>query len=169
MSGETEEHPSSWTPDLLFIHLQQQLNAIARLTQTQIEAMTRMLDERYATQTKALDAAFVAQQDAMKTALAAAEKAVTTANTANEKRFESVNEFRGQLNDIVSKQISRAEADVQFSALDKELRRLSSLVETGFAAQRASKSAGKDSWGYLVGAVGLLAAFVTMTLQLVGR
>lgn len=50
--------------------------------------------------------------------LEASQKAVTTANVANEKRFESVNEFRAQLNDMIRVLLPRSEADAKLAALD---------------------------------------------------
>jgi len=171
MSGETESQPSSWTPDLLFLHLKTVLDGHDRLVQTQFVSSSRMLDERYATQTKALDAAFLAQQAAMNTAFSAAEKAVNAAllaakeavekaNTANEKRFESVNEFRGQLNDIVTTLISRGEADARFTAIDEKVSAIQRLLDKG---------SGKEAWGYLVGAVGFVTAGMSVILLLINR
>jgi hypothetical protein len=96
--------------------------------------LDRMLDERYATQTKALDAAFIAQQTAMKTALEAAEKAVRTAQVATEKRFESVNEFRGQLTDQAATFLSRNEADTRLNALAEKLEAESKRNTSTFSA-----------------------------------
>jgi len=143
----------------------------------QLSALTKMLDERYATQTKALDAAFLTQQTAMQTALNAAEKAVNAAliaakeavdkaNTANEKRFESVNEFRGQLNDLVGTMISRNEAGVRFQAIEEKISNVQSAIDKGFTAVDVKGMAGQQYWGYLVGAVGLIAVIITLFLAL---
>lgn len=147
------------------------------VTRREFELTRQMLDERYATQTKALDAAFTAQQAAMKTAfdaadkavqaaLLAAEKAVDKANTANEKRFESVNEFRGQLNDLVTTLISRAEAEARLQALDARLSEMKSTVDKSGAGDDATRSTTATNWGYLVGAVGIISVFVTLALML---
>lgn len=117
MSGETEKDISGWTVDTLRAHFQKE-----------IDDLQKMLQERYETQTKAVDAAFLAQQTAMQTALsaaekavqaalAAAEKAVSKAEAAAEKRFESVNEFRGQLTDQATTFISRNEYESKHEAL----------------------------------------------------
>lgn len=171
MSGETDLEPSGWTPDLLFLHLKTSMENHDRLFQAQMLALTKMLDERYETQAKAIDVAFVSQQTAMTVAFSAAEKAVNAAilaakeavekaNTANEKRFEAVNEFRGQLNDVMTTLISRGEADARFTAIDEKV---SSIQRT------LDKGGGKEAWGYLVGAVGLVAVIVTMAIQLIGH
>jgi len=110
MSGETAISESGWTVDTLKADVQHQ-----------IDDMRRLLDERYQTQTKAVDAAFAAAERAVQSALLAAEKAVGKAETAAEKRFESVNEFRGQLNDIVTTLISRTEAEARMAAQSEKL------------------------------------------------
>lgn len=141
--GETEEKTSAWTTDTLHVHLQREIDDIGRLFEAEFSSLTRtidardtastkMLDERYATQTKALDAAFIAQQTAMRTALEAAEKAVQAALTAAkeavsksevaaEKRFESVNEFRAQLQDIIATLVSKVEVDAKFTSITDKM------------------------------------------------
>jgi len=132
MSGETEEKQSAWTTDTLREYMMRQVQDARAMSQQQIDDLRVMLQERYETQTKAVDAAFAAQQIAMSTALTAAEravatallsaeKAVTKAEVAAEKRFEAVNEFRGQLNDIVNTLISRTEADARMTAIAEKL------------------------------------------------
>lgn len=85
-----------------------------------IDNLEKMLNERYQTQTKATDAAFVAQQTAMKTAfdaadkavqaaLAAAKEAAAKAESAAKDRFTAVNEFRGQLADVIATFLPRTE------------------------------------------------------------
>lgn len=134
-------------------------------------ALREMLNERYATQTKALDAAFVAQQEAMKTsssvakeamttALQAAKEAVDKANTANEKRFESVNEFRGQLGDIISTMIPRAEANARINAIDDKIIDIKTAIDKGVGG----KNRGQESWGMMVGAIGLMLTLATLII-----
>jgi hypothetical protein len=107
-------------------------SALKELIEAKLADMRDLLQERYATQTKALDAAFLAQQAAVATsfdasekamaaALLAAKEAVEKANLANEKRFDSVNEFRAQLNDMIGTLLPRAEAEVRFTGLDSKV------------------------------------------------
>jgi len=128
MGGETGEVESGWTVDTLRLHAQAQVNDLRASTERQILDMRAMLNERYETQTRAVDAAFIAQSTAMATALTAAERAVATAllsaekavakaEAAADKRFESVNEFRGQLADQAASMITRAEAESRFAAI----------------------------------------------------
>jgi len=183
-AGETQKDPSGWTVDTLQVFVQRQL-----------DDMRATLQERYETQTKAVDAAFLAQQTAMQTALTAAERAVATAmlaaekavdkaESAAEKRFEAVNEFRGQLNDIVTTLISRAEAETRITALSEKLDAESERTQTRITELDSSllvrlremqsrldltqgQSTGMDKlWGYLVGAVLAVGAAITVVLAL---
>lgn len=105
---------SGWTVETLRTYLETIMN----------ERMDR-LDERYATQTRALDAAFLSQQTAVQAAMDAAEKAVGKAEVAAEKRFDAVNEFRGQLSDIITTFIPRNEAEL---AIGRNAERIQELV-----------------------------------------
>jgi hypothetical protein len=171
MSGETEEHVSSWTVDSLHQYLQQQLND-----------MRRLLDERYVTQTKAVDTAFVAQATAMQTALTAAEravatallsaeKAVTKAEAAAEKRFESINEFRGQLSDQAATFLARSEADARFEAMAEKIESNGKLSAERIADinRRLDLNQGKSSgigatWGVLLGGASFIGTVIAIVL-----
>jgi hypothetical protein len=104
-----------------------------------IDNLETLLDERYRTQTTAIDAAFKAQQAAVaagfagsertaQAGLTAAREASDKAEKAADKRFESVNEFRGQLSDQAATLISRAEYLVQHSALNDKVDSLADRV-----------------------------------------
>ncbi len=118
MSGETDAQPSSWTPDLLHLHLQRQL-----------DDMRELLNERYATQTEAIQVSFTAAEKAVQTALSSAEKAVTKAEIAAEKRFEAVNEFRAQLSDQAATFPSRNEVDTRITAMGDKVAGLASRLD----------------------------------------
>ena len=93
-------------------------------------------------------AAIAAQDKAVQIAMVASEKAVVKAEIAAEKRFESVNEFRGQLADQAATFMPRAEAEQRLSALSEKISDL-----------RGSSKAGANAlWAYLAGAVGLALA-----------
>jgi hypothetical protein len=131
--GRTAVRPNpvasdAWTVEMLREYLQRQ-----------IDDLRMMLDERYATQTKALDAAFASQQiatqtailsqeRAVQTAMSASEKAVAKAETAAEKRFEALNEFRGAVQDIVSQQMPRGEAEARFTILGEKISELKTVA-----------------------------------------
>lgn len=80
-----------------------------------LEETNRRNEERFRAQETAINAALLAQKTAIDAALAAADRAVTKAEVAAEKRFESQNEFRGQLKDQQVNFVMRAE----LSAIEK--------------------------------------------------
>lgn len=99
-------------------------------------------------------------QKAIKAASLATKEAILKAETASEKRFESVNEFRGQLADQTATLIPRAEADSRFNSLAEKVTDLTDRLNT-----MTGKSSGVTaSWGYGVGAVGLVISAVALIL-----
>lgn len=88
---------------------------------TLLNEMDLRYQQRYDAQTKALEAALLAADKAVQAALLAAEKAVIKAETAAERRFESVNEFRGQLGDQAKTFMPRAEYIVQHQSLSDKV------------------------------------------------
>jgi hypothetical protein len=75
-----------------------------------IESNDRRYEERFIAQERGMKDALAAAEKQAALAMAAAEKAVSKAEIASEKRFDSVNEFRGQLKDQTATFITRAEA-----------------------------------------------------------
>lgn len=76
------------------------------------------------------DQRFVDVEKQTTLALAASEKAVSKAETAAERRFEGINEFRAALNDASVNNITRAEAEAQFTNLREK------LLDTGTRLER---------------------------------
>jgi hypothetical protein len=74
-----------------------------------------------------LDERFESQQDMVRTAL-----------VQNDKRFESVNEFRAQLNDQVRTFLTRVEYQTAHSALSEKVDTLQARVDDATGMQRAT-------------------------------
>jgi len=136
-----DDNGEGWTTHTLKAFLMQRIDDLTEHVAAQNRDLQHMLGERYATQTKAVDAAFLAQQTAMQTALTAAERAVATAllsaekavskaEAAAEKRFESVNEFRGQLADQAGTFMSRTESHSIHQLLEARITAISDMVGT---------------------------------------
>lgn len=73
---------------------------------------------------------FEAQEKAVNSALIAAKEAVTKAETAAEKRFDSVNEFRGQLKDQASTLMPRTETESRLNGLEDKIGSITTTVFT---------------------------------------
>jgi hypothetical protein len=151
MSGETGGNTSGWTTDTALTY-----------TLRQIQDLRTMLDERYATQTKALDAAFVASERAVQAALTSAEKAVAKAETASERRFDSVNEFRAQLSDVISSNISRVEAEARFTALGDRLTHLENQVNINSGTDQGAAQATANRRASTQQAVAVVGVMITL-------
>jgi hypothetical protein len=120
------------------------------------EAVDLRNQQRYDAQQTALKDALTAQDKAVSAALNAAEKAVAKAEVASEKRFDSVNEFRGQLSDQAATFMPRAEAEAQYRSMTDKIDDLKS-----YRAATAGIAAGRSQWwGWLVAAVGLFATVI---------
>ena len=147
MPGETEASVSAWTTDTVLAHLRELINE---------------RDRRY-------EQRFEAQRTAVDAALAAQEKAVAKAETAAEKRFESVNEFRGQLADQAARLLPRAESDVAFAGVREKIDGLAVRIDalaTRIERGEGQRSGLKDGWGYLVGAAGFVATLIAIAYAL---
>lgn len=116
------------------------------------------VDMCFAAQEKAVGAALVAQKEAVSAALAAADRAVAKAETASDKRFESVNEFRAALSDSSRLLMPRTEAEQRFGALDEKI---GLLTVRANAKDDRGRGMG-DVWGFVIGAIGILAAIVAI-------
>lgn len=106
-------------------------------------------------------------------ALEAADKAIIKSENATEKRFESVNEFRGQLADQASRFMPRAESlqrheqnAEKLDGLDKRFREDMARVNSRLDLS-AGRSTGLDKgWALLVGAVALAGTVIAIILNL---
>jgi hypothetical protein len=121
------------------------------------DASQKALEVGFAAAKAAVDASFAAQKEAINAALAAADRAVTKAELATEKRFESVNEFRGTLDNQQRTLIPRSEVDKMFSAMTEKVDRIQKQADE-LAAERAGV---KGGYGYAVAVVMFIVALIS--------
>lgn len=88
----------------------------------------------------------------------ASDKAIAKSEAAAEKRFESVNEFRAQLTDQAGRFTLREVSDATVTELRTQLDEVKSRLDV--IAGRGVGSA--QLWGFLVGAIGLLATIIVI-------
>jgi hypothetical protein len=113
--------------------------------------------QRFEASEKALAAAMLAAEKAINAALTSAAQAVQKAEVASENRFAAVNEFRSQLADQTSTFIPRIEANAKLESISEKLDALSSRLD-----RSEGSGYGKNAlWGYLIGAIGAVAAIVS--------
>ncbi len=105
---------------------------------------------------------FESGQEAVKAALNAAKEAVGKAEYAAEKRFDSVNEFRGQLSDQAATFMPRLEAEQRIAQLAEKIADMSSRQDVSIG-RSGGFTAG---FGYLVAAIGAATAIVVAAIAL---
>lgn len=115
-------------------------------------------------QKEAVATALSAAKEAVSSALAAAKEAVTKAENASEKRFESINEFRGTLQDQTRTFIPRQEAEIRFKAMDDQFNALASRVN--HVSEKQIQGSGKMEGAQALWAA--LAAVVVIGLAIGG-
>ena len=138
-----------------FRAVEQKFAAVEKGIETALTVADRLLDQRFSAQEKALQAALLAVREA-----------VDKADIANTKKFDSVNEFRGQLKDQAATLLPRTE----FEALKKDLDSVKSRQDQIVGAQLALASARTDSqgsWGIVVGAAGVVVAIISIAIAFV--
>jgi hypothetical protein len=128
--------------------------------QQRFDAQTKAVEAAFVSHSEAVRAALAAADKATAAALAAAEKAVSKAEASTEKRFESMNEFRGQLADQANTFIPRIEAEQRIQALSDKL----DIVRTA-TSERSGRSAGLNAgWVYLLGAVAAIGTVISIVI-----
>ena len=163
MSTETARVPTEpragWSIDTALDHVLALMAANDKRYEQRFEASQKALDAALTAQKEATQTAFTAQKEGISAALAAADRAVTKAELATEKRFESVNEFRGTLDNQQRTLIPRSEVEVLIEGVNEKIAQLTKQADA-LAAERRGIQGG---WGYAVGVIG----FVMVLLSLV--
>jgi hypothetical protein len=133
---------------------------LQELMEAKIVALDRVTDAKFVTLRTLLDS----QAEKVALALDSADKAVTKAETAAEKRFESVNEFRGQLTDQAAVFISRPEYAQALHALEDKIADLKESRDAGLGGSDMSTKIIATAiavLGSLVGLAGLALAIIS--------
>lgn len=131
--------------------------------ETRFNLLTKLMDERFKETDLRYQQRFEAGQKGLDAALAAADRAVTKAELATEKRFESVNEFRGTLDNQQRTLIPRSEVDVMVKGLEGKIADITKQLD----AMQAEKKGITGGWGYAVGAVGLVMTLISLVFVVV--
>lgn len=149
-----------WTVETAIDYLLALIASADKRYEQRFEASQKALDAALTAQKEATTAAFAAQEKAINAALASAERAVLKAELATEKRFESVNEFRGTLDNQQRTLIPRSEVDVLVRGLEEKIAQLTKQID----AMVAERVGIRGGWGYAVGVVGFLLALGSLLM-----
>jgi hypothetical protein len=120
------------------------------------------VDMRFEMQDKAVASALAAAEKAVSAALAAADRAVSKAEGATERRFDSVNEFRGALNDSARLMMPRGESEQFFRVLADKIDALDKRVSS-----KEDRGTGMNQgWLILVSIVSTLSTIIMVVFYL---
>jgi len=137
------------TPEQVLFHITE----ILKIRDEKDNERDKRYSERFDSQDRGVNIAMTAAEKAVNAALISADNAVKKAEAAAEKRFEGVNEFRATLSDQAQTFITRTEVAAK---LDNHTEKLG-ILGTRLQTIEAHSGGLKDGWGYLVGAVGVVA------------
>jgi hypothetical protein len=148
------------------------INANDRRYEQRFTAQQEATAAAFAALSKAMDASdrryeqrFIAQQEALAAAFAAAQQAINKAEVSVERRLEGTNEWRAAMNDRERNFMPRLESEQRAAALED---RLAVLSERVTASTGRTRGIG-DSWRYLFGALGVVAAVISAIVILLNR
>jgi hypothetical protein len=96
-----------------------ELAASKEYLEAQINALREALVQQIQAQKTAIDAALISTKDALVAAQNASDRAIHKSDEAIQKRFDSVNEFRGQLSDQARNFAGKNEVEFRFASIDK--------------------------------------------------
>jgi hypothetical protein len=137
--------------------LRRSVENLAMLTEAKFVTFRALIDS----QTEKTALALSAADKAVSAALAAAEKAVGKSETSNEKRFEQLATVTTNSMDQQKLFVTRSEVDTMRVGLGEKI---DALKE--FSLRTEGRGAGINaSWGYLLGAIGLASAVITIILK----
>lgn len=137
---------TGWTIETAIDHLTSLVNERDGHVRTLIAGMDKRVEDRFA----------------------AIKEAVLKAENATERRFESVNEFRGTLDNQQRTLIPRAEVDVIVKGLEGKI----DTNTKQLAALNAERMGIRGGWGYaigLLGAISIIGSLFAFALKLGGH
>lgn len=163
------------------LQIREALNAADALERARIEAVSQRLDQLNKAGHEQIESRISAAEQTAEQHVgqlrrerelvtAAQVEAIGKLEGATEKRFESVNEFRSQLNDVISQFIPREVADAQFHELRKQMDLLSARFNTregsdeGARLTRTSLSSTATIW---IGVLGLVVAVLAVAVVVI--
>jgi len=127
----TSQRPelSGWSVETVLDHLLTVVDEKDAHLRTLIDGNDKRYEERFLASQKALELGLAGTKTEIGAALVSADRAVQKAEVATEKRFESVNEFRGTLDNQQRTLIPRSEVDVIKMSLEEKIAQLTKTLD----------------------------------------
>jgi len=141
------EQLSDWTVRTLHEHVQRMIEAEHRWIEAKLAAVV----------------------DAMEAMHLASDKALSKAEHASEKRFESVNEFRGQLSDQINRFLTKSEYEAHHIDLERRTLAIERFVSENRGQLSRTDTMKRDIFSVIGTAIALVAAFGAVALVFWGR
>lgn len=136
-----------------------ELGAVTQQHGRDIVTLREYEDEKIENLKSSINERFEASKEAVQAALSAAKEAVIKAELASEKRFESINEFRGQLADQASTLMPRAETEIRLKGITERIE----VIDKSVVRSEGRNNGFQLSWGIFL-AVASLIAYVAFNL-----
>lgn len=107
--------------DAYQVDIDRRFTMTAKVAAEELRTFSKAIDDRFAAREKTVAEMFNRQTESVLAAMGSSEKAVLKAEAANERRFEAVNEFRAQLNDMISRLLPRGEAEARINSIGEKI------------------------------------------------
>jgi acylphosphatase len=120
---------SGWSIETAIDHLLSVVNEKDAHVRTLIDGNDKRYEERFLASQKALELGLAGTKTEIGAALVSADRAVQKAEVATEKRFESVNEFRGTLDNQQRTLIPRSEVEVIKAGIEEKIAQLTKTLD----------------------------------------
>jgi hypothetical protein len=120
---------AGWSTETALDHVLAIVNEKDAHIRTLIDGNDKRYEERFLASQKALELGLAGTKTEIGAALVSADRAVQKAEVATEKRFESVNEFRGTLDNQQRTLIPRSEVDVIKMSLEEKIAQLTKTLD----------------------------------------
>lgn len=153
---------NGWTVDTAHQHALDMIAAHDARYEQQFKAQQDAIALALAAQKEAVAAALMAQEKATAASIASAQQAVAKAEAASDKRFESVNEFRGQMNDQSKTFMPRGEVITSIAAMNDRIAGLSTRLDKA-EGQSQGQAATWTVMGVVAGLlIGIVGAYLSV-------
>ncbi len=121
MSGETDASVSGWTTDTLKAYFERVLTERSASYQERFDGQEHAVEIALAAVNTEFHEHLIQYRREVDQAFEASDKAITKAEMATDKRFESINEFRGQLRDQQADFLTRPYYEARHHGLEEAI------------------------------------------------
>lgn len=162
--------PTKWYVDLKE-HIESKIDSTEKAIHERFAALKEAQAAQFAAQEKAIETRFAAQKEAQAAQFASQEKAVQTALQANKERFESTNEWRKTVEDIIKTSTTLAEFRSFKDSIASDNKKRDGEIESlklSRAELEGKASQSQVSIAMIIGVIGIIMGVINIVIRLVG-